>query len=176
MIFRPTPIEGAVRIEPARMVDERGYFSRVFCAEEFREHGLADVVSQSSVSYNTAVGTLRGMHYQARPHSECKVVRCVRGAVWDAIVDLRPASPTYRKWWSAELSATNGTMLYIPDEVAHGFLTLEPASEVVYQMSSHYVPASAKGVRWDDPAFGIEWPSQPAVISERDRTYPDFST
>lgn len=174
MIFRPTPIEGAFRIEPERLVDERGYFSRIFCADEFQERGLAAVVSQSSVSYSPAAGTLRGMHYQARPHGECKLVRCVRGAIWDVIVDVRPESSTYRQWWSVELSAVNGAMLYIPEEVAHGFLTLEPASEVMYQMSSRHVPESARGIRWDDAAFAIEWPSRPNVISERDRTYPDY--
>jgi dTDP-4-dehydrorhamnose 3,5-epimerase len=174
MITEQVGLEGAFTIEPERVVDERGYFARIFCAEEFARLGLRPDVSQSSVSYNAVAGTLRGMHWQALPHGECKLVRCVRGAVWDVIVDVRPGSDTYRQWWSVELSAANGTMLYVPEGVAHGFLTLARASEVMYQMSDPYVPEAARGVRWDDPAFGIAWPSAPAVMSDRDRTYPDF--
>jgi dTDP-4-dehydrorhamnose 3,5-epimerase len=174
MITEQVGLGGAFTIEPERVVDERGYFARIFCAEEFARLGLRPDVSQSSVSYNAVAGTLRGMHWQALPHGECKLVRCVRGAVWDVIVDVRPGSDTYRQWWSVELSAANGTMLYVPEGVAHGFLTLARASEVMYQMSDPYVPEAARGVRWDDPAFGIAWPSAPAVMSDRDRTYPDF--
>ena len=174
MITESDAIEGAFTVQPERIADERGYFARIFCAEEFRRRGLRPEVSQSSVSYNAAAGTLRGMHWQALPHVECKLVRCVRGAVWDVILDVRPGSDTYGRWWSVELSAANGTMLYVPEGVAHGFLTLAPASEVMYQMSDPYVPEAARGVRWDDPAFGIAWPSPPTVMSERDRAYPDF--
>lgn len=175
MIFEKAPIPGAFRIEPVRMADERGYFSRVFDAEEFRAHGLRSEACQSSVSFNAAAGTLRGMHWQALPHGECKLIRCVRGAVWDVLLDLRADSTTYLQWWSIELRAAEGAMVYIPEGVAHGFLTLAPDSELAYQMSDPYVAEAARGVRWDDPAFGIAWPSPPAVISDRDRTYPDFA-
>jgi dTDP-4-dehydrorhamnose 3,5-epimerase len=173
VIFKETPIKGAFGIEPELVTDERGYFCRIFSTDEFERHGLSTTVAQSSVSYNTSALTLRGMHYQAHPHGECKLVRCVRGGIWDVIVDVRPESATYRQWWATHLSAADGTMLYIPEGVAHGFLTLEPGTEVSYQMSTPYVPESARGLRWDDPAFGIEWPQQPLVMSERDRTYPD---
>jgi len=174
MIFERAPLAGAFRIQPERVVDERGWFARVFCVEEFRRHGLRTEVCQSSISFNAAAGTLRGMHWQAPPHGECKLVRCVRGAVWDVLLDVRPSSDTYGRWWSVELSETGGTMLYVPEGVAHGFLTLAPNSEVLYLMSDPYVAEAARGARWDDPAFGIEWPSAPLVMSERDRTYPDL--
>jgi len=174
MIVEAVALGGAFTLQPERVTDERGYFARIFCADELARHGLRPEVCQSSVSFNAAAGTLRGMHWQAPPHGECKLVRCVRGAVWDALVDVRPGSDTFGRWWSVELSAANGTMLYVPEGVAHGFLTLAPASEVMYQMSDPYVPAAGRGVRWDDPAFAIAWPSAPAVMSERDRTYPDF--
>lgn len=175
MIFEKAPVAGAFRIKPERITDERGYFARVFDAEEFRTQGLRADACQTSVSFNAAVGTLRGMHWQAPPYGECKLIRCVRGAVWDVVLDLRPDSGTYRTWWSMELNADEGAMLYVPEGVAHGFLTLVPASEVMYQMTDAYVPEAARGVRWDDPAFGITWPSPPSVISERDRMYPDFA-
>ena len=173
-MFEEVPLVGAFRIEPERITDDRGYFSRVFCAEEYRRHGMNGDVSQSSVSYNVHAGTLRGIHYQASPHGECKLVRCVRGSLWDVLVDVRPESPTYGHWWATELDAVDGVMLYMPEGVAHGFLTLEPHTEVLYQMSHPYVAESARGLRWDDPGLGIDWRSRPQVISERDRTYPDF--
>jgi len=173
MIFEGTPIAGAFRIQPQRLADDRGFFARVFCIEEFRQHGLRTEVCQSSVSYNVAAGTVRGMHWQAAPHGECKLVRCIRGIVWDVILDVRPASVSYRRWWSIELSEDNGTMLYVPEGVAHGFLTLAPFSEVEYVMSDPYIADAARGIRWDDPGFGIEWPEAPVVISERDRSYPN---
>lgn len=175
MIFRATPIEGAFHIEPERRTDGRGYFARLFCADEYRRQGLSGDVAQSSVSYNSAEGTLRGLHFQDWPHGEEKLVRCVRGAIWDVILDLRLKSSTYLKWWGTELHEDSGVMLYVPEGVAHGFLTLQPTTEVSYQMSHPYVPESARGVRWDDPTFAIEWPSVPRVMSESDRTHPDFS-
>lgn len=175
MIFEPAPLAGAFTIHPEPIADERGHFARIFCAEEFRRHGLRGDVCQSSASFNHAAGTLRGMHWQARPDGECKLVRCVRGAIWDVIVDVRTDSDTCGRWWSVELNPTDGTMLYVPEGVAHGFLTLLPGSEVHYQMTDPFVPSASRGARWDDPAFGIAWPSAPTVISERDRTYPDFA-
>lgn len=175
MIFEEAPIEGTFSIKTELLIDERGYFCRVFSAEEYRRHGLNGDVSQCSLSYNTARHTLRGMHYQEHPDGECKLVRCVRGAIWDVVVDVRPGSTTYRQWWATQLDANDATMLYIPEGVAHGFLTLEPETEVYYQMSHPYVPESAKGFRWDDPSIGIEWPQQPLIMSQRDRTYPDFA-
>lgn len=174
MIFESAPIAGAFRIQPERVVDDRGFFARVFCVEEFRQHGLRTEVCQSSVSFNAAARTLRGMHWQDHPHGECKLVRCARGAVWDVIVDVRPESESFGLWWSIELSEANGTMLYVPEGVAHGFLTLVASSEVVYLMSYPYVADAARGVRWDDPTFGIQWPRTPLVMSKRDRSFPDL--
>lgn len=174
MIFEPAPLAGAFKIEPERIGDERGYFARTFCLEEFRSHGLRADVCQSSESFNGAAGTLRGMHWQAPPSGECKLVRCTAGAVWDVLLDLRPGSD-FGRWWSLELNPTNGTMVYVPEGVAHGFLTLAPNTAVQYQMTDPFVPDAARGVRWDDPAFAISWPSAPVVISERDRTYPDYT-
>ncbi len=174
MIFKETPIEGAFCIIPELLLDERGHFSRIFCAEEYRHQGLNGDVSQSSVSYTTRAGTLRGMHYQERPHAECKLVRCLKGRAWDVIADVRPASSSYRQWWAVELRSDEAVMLYIPEGVAHGFLTLEDGTELLYQMSHPYVPESATGFRWNDAAFQIKWPAMPLVISDRDRSYPDF--
>jgi dTDP-4-dehydrorhamnose 3,5-epimerase len=131
-------------------------------------------LAQCSISFNHARGTLRGMHYQAHPHPECKLVRCTRGAIYDVALDLRQSSPTFGQWTAAELSADAGNMLYIPGNCAHGFITLEDRSEILYQISEFYYPELARGLRWNDPAFGIEWPIQPTVISDRDRDYPDF--
>jgi len=174
MKYLETAIPGALQIALEPIPDERGYFCRIFDAEDFRAHGLNGDVCQTSISFNTFAGTLRGMHYQASPNAECKLVRCTRGAVWDVLADLRPESPTYCQWWAVELRASTGSMLYVPAGVAHGFLTLEADSEVSYQIAQPYVPASARGFRWDDPAFAIEWPAEPHVISERDRSYPAF--
>ena len=174
MVFEETALAGAyvVRMEPS--VDERGCFARSFCRREFAEHGLADTVAQCNVSFNRRRGTLRGMHYAAAPHREAKLVRCSRGAIHDVIVDLRPASPTRTRWVAVELKAGDPAMLFVPEGVAHGFLTLEDDTEVCYQMSAFYVPEASRGVRWNDPRFGIEWPSNPVVLSERDRSYADF--
>jgi len=162
-------------VEPDRFEDERGYFTRTFVAEEFAERGLYLRVAQTAVSFNKSSGTLRGMHYQAEPHAQAKLVRCMRGAVYDVIIDLRPESPTVRKWVGVELCASDGRMLYVPAGFAHGFLTLEDATELCYHISSAYHPPAERGIRWDDPAFGIEWPLRPAVLAPRDARYADWS-
>jgi dTDP-4-dehydrorhamnose 3,5-epimerase len=176
MILRETPLAGAfvVEIEPAR--DARGLFARTFDREQFAAHGLAGDVVQASVSFNERPGTLRGIHYQAEPHGEEKLVRCVRGAVYDVIVDLRPDSLTYCGWFGVELDQESRRALYVPRGMAHGFQTLTPAAELLYQMSTPYVPGVGRGVRWDDPAFGIRWPDAAGerVMSGRDRDYSDF--
>ena len=176
MLLSETPLSGAfvVEIEPLR--DERGLFARTFDREQFAEHGLASDVVQSSVSYNARAGTLRGLHYQAEPHAEEKLVRCVRGAILDVIVDLRTDSPTYCGWFGVELDQESRRALYIPKGMAHGFQTLTADAEVLYQMSTPYVPGAGRGVRWDDPAFGIRWPDpeDERTLSGRDRDYPDF--
>jgi dTDP-4-dehydrorhamnose 3,5-epimerase len=176
MIFTETPLAGAFVIELERLADERGSFARIFDADAWRERGLNGHVAQCSISFNAKRGTLRGMHYQAEPWAECKLVRCTRGAIYDVIVDLRPDSPTYTRWFGIELAESNDLLLYIPEGFAHGFQTLADASEVSYQISQIYLPEAARGVRWDDPIFGIEWPDSEVerVISARDRAYPDF--
>jgi dTDP-4-dehydrorhamnose 3,5-epimerase len=176
VIFRETKIRGAFAIELERHVDERGTFARVWCARELEDHGLRSRLAQCSLSTNVRKGTLRGMHYSVPPHAEAKVVRCVRGAVYDVLLDLRAGSATYLTWIAETLTADNGLALYIPEGIAHGFQTLEDGSDVLYQMSEFYDPACARAVRWDDPAFGIEWPRAERVMSERDRTYPSFRT
>jgi dTDP-4-dehydrorhamnose 3,5-epimerase len=176
VILRETPLSGAFVVEPEPARDERGFFARMFDREAFAAHGLAPDVDQTSVSFNVQAGTLRGMHYQAGPHGEEKLVRCVRGAVHDVIVDLRPDSPTFRGWFGLDLDEDSRLALYVPKGMAHGFLTLADGAEVLYQISTPYVPGAARGVRFDDPAFGIRWPGAPQVISERDRTYPDFAS
>ncbi|HZD00558.1 MAG TPA: dTDP-4-dehydrorhamnose 3,5-epimerase [Actinomycetes bacterium] len=173
MRFTETKVVGAFLIEPELIADERGFFARTWCREEFEAHGLNPSLAQCSISFNHRKGTLRGMHYQAAPHQEAKLVRCTLEAIWDVALDLRPGSPTYRTWYGVELSAANRAMLYIPEGCAHGFLTLADATEIAYQMSAPYAPAAARGVRFDDPAFGIEWPGEVVVVNDRDRTYPD---
>lgn len=174
MKFIPAGLAGVHVIEPERLEDERGYFARTFCRDEFAAHGLNPQLMQCNVSFNLKKGTLRGMHYQARPHEEAKLVRCTRGAIFDVIIDIRADSPTFRKWFAIELSATNGRMLYIPEGFAHGFQTLEDGSEVFYQMSEKYFPESARGIRWNDPAIGIHWLLVDPVISQRDAGFSDF--
>jgi dTDP-4-dehydrorhamnose 3,5-epimerase len=170
-----TPLAGAFVIELETSRDERGFFARIFDAETFREHGLDPLVVQCNTSFNEKSGTLRGMHYQAGPDQECKLVRCTRGTIFDVIIDLRPDSETYCRWFGIELTADAGRELYVPKDFAHGFQTLEDGSEVHYQMSHEYVPTKARGVRWDDPAFGIDWPAAAdRTISDKDRNYPDF--
>ena len=176
MIFRETKLKGAFIIEPERLEDERGLFARTFCKEEFKAHGLNSRVVQCNISFNKKKGTLRGMHYQVAPHEEAKLVRCTRGAIYDVIVDLRPDSPTFKQWVAVELTADNHRMLYIPEGFAHGFQTLEDNTEVFYQMSESYHPESARGIRWDDPMFGIKWPNvRHRIVSEIDQSYADFS-
>ena len=172
LIFSQTRLEGAFLIEAERKADERGYFARTFCEREFADHGLPSRFVQCNVSFNRRKGTLRGMHFQVAPHEEGKLVSCIRGAIYDVIIDLRRDSPTYRQHLGETLSAGNGKMLYIPEGFAHGFQTLEDDSEVFYQMSQFYHPESARGVRWDDPAFQIEWPPAERIIIPRDREYP----
>lgn len=175
MIFTELTLSGAYMIEPELHVDERGFFARLWCQEEFAARGLETRLVQCSLSHNRKAGTLRGMHYQVAPYEEVKIVRCTRGAIFDVIIDLRPDSPTSGRHCGVELTALNRKMLYIPRGFAHGFQTLDDDTEVTYQMSEVYHPASARGVRWNDPAFGIAWPpAEPRIIAQRDATYPDF--
>lgn len=173
MKFVPLSISGAYLIELEPVHDKRGFFARTWCADEFKMHGLNTKLAQCAVSYNRGRGTLRGMHYQAEPYTEAKLVRCSAGAIYDVIVDLRQGSATYCQWLAAELTAANHKMIYVPEGFAHGFQTLADGSEVFYQISTPYVSECARGVRWDDPAFRIEWPIADPIISDRDRTFPD---
>jgi len=177
MRFVPTSIEGAYLIEIQPMEDERGFFARTWSQEAFREMRLETVIEDCAISFNRRRGTLRGLHYQVEPHGEAKLVRCTNGAVFDVILDLRRESRTFALSWSAELSAADRRSVYVPRGVAHGFLTLVDNAEVSYQISARYDPASAQGVRWDDPAFNIRWPADVpvVVISARDRSYPSFA-
>jgi dTDP-4-dehydrorhamnose 3,5-epimerase len=173
MIFRETSLSGAFLIEPERIGDERGFFARSWCAEEFARHGLSPRLAQCSVSWNRNAGTLRGLHFQRAPHAESKLVRVTRGSAFDVIVDLRPASPTRHRWFAAELDADNGLMMYVPDGFAHGFQTLEDDTELLYQISVPYHAASADGLRWDDPALAIAWPpAAQRIIADRDLLFP----
>ena len=172
MIFTAAPLSGAYLIDLERLTDERGFFARSYCSEEFAARGLAPELRQCSVSYNARKGTLRGLHYQGAPHEEHKLVRCTAGAIFDVIVDIRRASPTYRRWFGAELSFDNRRALFIPPGFAHGFLSLTDETEVYYMISVGHAPQFSRGFRWNDPAFGIEWPVPPAVISARDDGYP----
>lgn len=174
MKYAGTPIDGTFLVDLEPVEDHRGFFARTFCEDEFLRRGLEPHFAQSSIAFSARRGTLRGMHYQREPHAEVKLIRCTRGGVYDVVIDLRPGSRTFRQWFAAELTAANRRMLYIPRGLAHGYLTLEDETEISYQMSSPYHPDAAAGVRWDDPAFAVHWPFEPAVIAERDRTYPDF--
>lgn len=169
-----TPLAGAIVVEIDPIEDERGFFARLWSADVFAEHGLKATFAQSSISYNAKKGTLRGMHYQVDPHAETKLVRCTAGAVSDVIIDLRPGSETFTEHFQIELTRHNHRMLYVPEGFAHGFVTLRDDTEICYQISTFYSPQHARGVRWNDPIFGIEWPSDVSVISERDKTFPDF--
>jgi dTDP-4-dehydrorhamnose 3,5-epimerase len=172
--FVELPLAGAALVELEPHLDERGFFARAYCEREFAAHGLATRFPQSNLSRNARRGTLRGMHYQAAPHREAKLVRCVRGAVYDVIVDLREGSATRLHWIARELDAVSGAALYVPPGFGHGFLTLEDDSDVFYQMGEFHVPEAARGFRWNDPAVAVRWPFEPAVMSERDRHYPDL--
>src|SRR5665213_121374 len=173
MIFEALPLAGAHRIRQERHEDFRGYFSRTFCADEFSKHGLNPALAQCNTSFNKLRGTLRGLHWQASPHAEDKLVRATRGSIWDVLVDLRPDSSTFRQWHGEILDADNGVMLYIPRDFAHGFVTLSDDAEVFYQISEFYAGESARGARYDDPAFSIRWPwSENLILSERDLAFP----
>lgn len=174
MIFTETKLKGAYIVDLEKREDERGFFARGWCQNEFEAHGLTPRVAQVNISSNKKRGTLRGMHYQIAPYEETKLVRCTRGALYDVIVDLRPASPTYRQWFGVELTADNYKMLYVPEGFAHGFITLQDETEATYQVSQFYTPGSERGLRYNDPAFGIEWPAEVQVISEKDKSWPDY--
>jgi dTDP-4-dehydrorhamnose 3,5-epimerase len=172
VIFTPLTLAGAYLVEPERLEDDRGFFARTWCEDEFRRRALSTRLVQCNVSFNHQKGTVRGMHYQVGPHAEVKLVRCTMGAAYDVIIDLRRDSPTYRQWVAVELTAENRRAVYIPEGFAHGFQTLTDATEISYQMSSAYDPASARGIRWDDPAFAVAWPAiDRRVISARDASY-----
>jgi len=174
MLFKETKLNGAFIIEPEKLIDQRGFFARTYCLREFEAHGLNPQVVQCNISYNAKKGTLRGLHLQVPPNEEAKLVRCFRGAIYDVIVDLRPESKTYKEHFGVQLNPDNRLMLYVPEGFAHGFITLKDQSEVFYQMSEFYDPDNSRGYRWNDPAFNIKWPEKVNVISEKDRTYPDF--
>jgi dTDP-4-dehydrorhamnose 3,5-epimerase len=174
MIFQSTKLPGAFVLDLELHSDERGFFARSWCEREFKEHGLNPRLVQCNLSFNRHKGTLRGMHYQQAPFAEAKLVRCIRGALYDVIIDLRPESPTYKQYFGVELTPDNRRALYIPEGFGHGFLTLEDDTEVFYQMSEFYSPEHARGIRWNDRAIGIEWPAEVRVISQRDREYPDY--
>jgi len=172
MIFKESPLPGAFIVDLELHSDERGFFARSYCPDEFAVRGLTPPLQQCSVSYNARKGTLRGLHYQAAPHEEHKLVRCTAGAIFDVIVDIRPHSGHYKRWFGTELSAQNRRALFVPAGFAHGFITLSDEAEVYYMISVPYSPAHAQGFRWSDPAFGIQWPLSPSVISPRDAAYP----
>ena len=175
MIFTETKLKGAYVIEIEKLKDNRGFFARAWCQNEFKAHGLTSRVVQVNVSSNKKKGTLRGMHYQLSPYEETKLIRCTRGAIYDVIIDLRPSSPTYAQWIGVELTEENYKMLYVPENFAHGFQTLEDDTEVTYQVSQFYMPGSESGIRWNDPAFSIDWPIQVQVISDKDKSWPDYT-
>ncbi len=174
MIFLETKLKGVFEIHVEAKTDERGFFARCWCQREFESHGLNAKLVQCNVSFNARQGTLRGMHYQEEPYQEAKLVRCTNGALYDVVLDLRPYSPTFKEWIGVTLTAANRKMVYVPEGCAHGFETLEDETEVFYQMSEFFSLEAARGVRWDDPGFRIAWPRPVDVISERDRSYPDF--
>ena len=175
MIFNETELKGAFLLGLERREDARGFFARTFCAREFQAYGLNPALAQCNTAFTLKASTLRGMHFQIAPHEEDKLVRCTRGAIHDVIIDLRLQSPTYKRHFAIVLTADNRIMIYIPKGFAHGFQTLEDNTEVFYQMSEFFAPECARGVRWNDPAFGIVWPRANPIMNERDQTYPDFS-
>lgn len=176
MRFSELPIVGAWRVDVEPHSDYRGEFARSFCAEEFAQHGLASVMCQTSISSNHKRGTLRGMHFRAETDGEAKLIRCTHGHVHDVVLDLRPGSPTFKKWAAMELSADTGNAIYIPPGCAHGFITLSDDAELLYMMSAPFKAGAERGVRWNDPAFEISWPLCPIVISDRDAQYPDYQS
>ncbi|WP_373498635.1 dTDP-4-dehydrorhamnose 3,5-epimerase [Desulfococcus sp.] len=174
MIFQETPLKGAFVLELKKIEDDRGFFARSYCQKEFEEHGLVPRIVQANVSYNAKKGTLRGMHYQIHPYEETKLVRCTCGAIYDVIIDLRKESPTYRQWFGIELTSKNRKMLFVPESFGHGFQTLKEDTEVTYMVSQFYSPGSERGIRWNDPAFGIHWPTVVEVISPKDAHWEDY--
>ena len=174
MIFTETKLKGAYIIEVKRLEDERGFFGRSYCENEFAELGLTTGIKQTNVSYNKKKGTLRGMHMQISPFEETKLIRCTRGAIYDVIIDMREDSETYKQWIGVELTADNYRMLFVPEGFAHGFITLEDNTDITYQVTQFYTPGSERCIRWNDPAFNIKWPMEPVVISEKDQAQPDF--
>jgi dTDP-4-dehydrorhamnose 3,5-epimerase len=175
MLFSETDIDGAFLIEPEPRVDDRGFFARMFCTAELAERGLAGNISQVNTGFSPRAGTLRGLHFQLAPHAEVKIARCLRGSVFDVAVDLRDGSPTYKRWTGHVLSADNGKLLYVPAGCAHGYLTLLPDTELMYFTSAPYAPAAGRGIRYNDPAFAIEWPAKVEVISTADSSWPAFA-
>jgi dTDP-4-dehydrorhamnose 3,5-epimerase len=174
MIFSATPLTGAYVVDVEQRADDRGFFARTWCQREFADMGLSHDVVQCNLSHTTRRGTLRGMHWQAAPYGEAKLVRCTRGSIWDVIIDLRPDSPTYTRHFGVELTSVSARALFVPEGFAHGFVTLEDETDVFYQMSQFYEPSAARGVRWNDPAFGIAWPISDPLLHPRDAHYPDF--
>ena len=174
MIFTSTPLAGSYLIEPDLISDERGFFARTYCRNEFADKGLNPNLVQCNISYNKVRGTLRGMHYQKAPYAEAKLVRCTQGGIYDVIIDLRSDSKTFTQWFGVELTAENRKALYVPEGFAHGFITLKDDTEVLYQMSEFFHAECAAGARWNDPVFSIQWPVEVKVISERDQNYQDF--
>ncbi len=174
MIFRETRLKGAYLIEPEKRCDDRGFFARTWCEKEFADHYLNPRIVQCNISFNKRKGTLRGMHYQIAPAAEAKLVRCTNGAIYDVIIDLRPDSPTFKQYVAETLSGQDHNMLYVPEGFAHGFVTVEDNTEIFYQMTAFYSPQHSRGVRWNDPAFGIVWPVHDPIMLDRDREYPDF--
>ncbi|MFD1519508.1 dTDP-4-dehydrorhamnose 3,5-epimerase [Pseudonocardia yunnanensis] len=175
MQITPTPLPGSALIDLTLLEDDRGFFARMFCRQEFIEAGLEPLVEQANVSFNHKAGTLRGLHYQLEPNAETKLVRCSRGAIYDVIVDLRAESPTYLRWFGAELTADNRTAMYVPRSFAHAYLTLTDGVEVSYQVSTPYTPGAERGLRWDDPTIGIDWPIPPVIVSDKDANWPLLS-
>ena len=176
MIFHKTELRGAFVIDLEKIEDERGFFARAWCMKEFEAQGLTARTVQCNISFNKTRGTTRGMHYQIAPYEETKLVRCMAGSIYDVIIDLRSESETYRRWFGVELTAANRRMLFVPEGFAHGFQTLEDNTEVFYHVSEFYTPKAEQGLRWNDPAFGIEWPTMEGLtISDKDRNWPDYS-
>lgn len=175
MIFTPAKIAGAWLIDLDCKSDDRGFFARAWCEREFAEHGLIKPFVQTNLSHNHRAGTLRGMHFQSEPYPEAKLMRCIAGSIYDAIVDLRPDSPTYLQWTGVELSASNRRMFYVPDGCAHGYQALTDGAEVIYQVTACYTPGFEGGIRWNDPAFAIDWPVREPIVSAKDSSWPDFA-
>jgi dTDP-4-dehydrorhamnose 3,5-epimerase len=174
MIFTKTTLKDAYIIDLNKIKDERGFFARVYCVKEFEEHGIKFPIVQANISYSRSKQTLRGMHYQLEPHGEAKLIRCTKGSIYDVIIDVRSDSSTYGEWLGVELTEKNYRMLYVPEGFAHGFITLEDDTEVTYPVSEYYTPGAEQGIRWDDPAFGIEWPVEPKIVSEKDSNWVDY--